>query len=209
MASSKDIKRLVQFIRSNGITPSNSAPQSYNHMGATLSDAILQAGLNYNAVVKPRILRLLTCFPTATTTSHFMDLVDKFGADKLLNWNHPEKPARLIALTNFFYVRSIETESDLSAWLQTPNNAILIESIKGVGPKTVDYIKMLVGMPAIAVDRHLKTFVMSAGLKPTGYTAIRRVVEGAADTLRLNRTCLDYAIWLHVSTESTASLGRR
>jgi len=178
---------------------SASVAHGYKHMGATLSDAILQAGLNYNTVVKPRVLRLLHNFPRATTTSKFLDLIDEFGAEHLLNWKHPEKPTRLITIANSFYVRSIETENYLRDWLQSPDNAMDLESIRVVGPKTVDYLKMLVGIPAVAVDRHIRTFVQRAGFRSSNYTAIREVVEEAADRLQVHRTSLDYAIWVHIS----------
>lgn len=58
---------------------------------------------------------------------------------------------------------------------------------------------MLVGIPAIAVDRHIRAFVQQSGFKSHNYTAIRKVVEDAADQLNMHRTDLDYAIWLHVS----------
>lgn len=202
MASSKQVEKLIRFIQSNGIVPSNPIAHGYKHMGATLSDAVLQAGLNYNAVVRPRVSRLLHGFPRATTTSKFLDLIDEFGAEHLLNWKHPEKPARLIAVTSFFYVRSIETENCLREWLQIPNNAEHLEDIRGIGPKTVDYLKMLVGIPAVAVDRHIKTFVRHSGFESNNYTAIREVVEKAADQLRVHRTSLDYAIWVHVSSKT-------
>jgi hypothetical protein len=59
--------------------------------------------------------------------------------------------------------------------------------------------KMLVGIPAVAVDRHIRTFVQRAGFRSNNYTAIREVVEEAADRLQVHRTSLDYAIWVHVS----------
>ena len=32
---------------------------SYNHMGATIADAVLQAGTIYDTVVRPRVSRIL------------------------------------------------------------------------------------------------------------------------------------------------------
>lgn len=168
-------------------------------MGATLSDAVLQAGLNYNTVVRPRVTRIINCFPSATTTSKFLDLIDELGIEHVLNWQHPEKLSRAIALANFFYVRSIETENCLGEWLQSAANCDNLENVRGVGPKTVDYLKMLAGIPAVAVDRHIRTFVNSAGVKANDYASIREVVELAADALQVHRTNLDYAIWVHVS----------
>ena len=68
------------------------------------------------AGVKPRVLRLLHNFPKATTTSKFLDLIDEFGAEHLLNWKHPEKPTRLITIANFF-LRSKHRNRKLSTRL--------------------------------------------------------------------------------------------
>ncbi|HWY32681.1 MAG TPA: hypothetical protein VNX46_18090 [Candidatus Acidoferrum sp.] len=199
MSSSEQADQLIHYIKHSKLSVAPSAVQTYKHMGATLSDAILQAGLNYNFVVRPRVLRMLHYFPQANTTSQLLDLIDKYGAAYLLSWNHREKPSRLIAIANFFYVRSIENENCLREWLESSVNAKSLENIRGVGPKTIDYLKMLVGIPSVAVDRHIKTFVQRAGCKTDNYTAIRRVVEDAADRLHVHRTNLDYAIWVHVS----------
>jgi endonuclease III len=205
MSSTKHVAKIVRFIRSNGIRASTAPNYGYSHMGATLSDAVLQAGLNYKTVVKPRVERLLERYPKATTTTQLMDLLDEYGAEHLLNWGHPEKPARLVAITNFMYVRSIETERCLREWFQSSGSAADLEEIRGVGPKTVDYLKMLAGLSAVAVDRHLASFVHRAGFRSNDYNAIRRVLEGAADRLQVDRTSLDYAIWAHVSGNGGAN----
>jgi hypothetical protein len=46
-------------------------------------------------------------------------------------------------------------------------------SIKGIGPKTVDYFKILVGVSTAAIDRHLLNFLKLAGLTPAGYRETR------------------------------------
>lgn len=199
MVSITPVDKLIWYIRSKGILPLKPVLYGYRHMGATLTDAILQAGLNYASVVGPRVSRIIHSFPHATTTSRFLDLIDKFGANYLLDWNHPEKPTRLIAIANFFYVRSVETENCLREWLQKPCSESSLRSIRGVGPKTVDYLKILVGIPAIAVDRHINEIVGRAGVNSRNYVEIRNIVEEAADRLKVNRTSLDYAIWVYAS----------
>src|SRR5579862_9257316 len=161
MASSAHVNSLVRLIRSSGIVVRPGNVHSYKHMGATLADAVLQAGLNYNAVVRPRVLRFLQKFPEATTTSKVLDYVHALGAEQLLNWKDSEKPARFVAVANFFYVRSVETEECLKGWLQKTDTDSQSElrQVRGIGPKTVDYLKMLVCLPAVAVDRHIKLFV--------------------------------------------------
>lgn len=64
-----DVDLLINFVRDNKdfqvIPPDISVP--YNHMGATITNAILQAGLKWESVVKPRIMNLRDNHPTAKT----------------------------------------------------------------------------------------------------------------------------------------------
>jgi len=204
MASSQNVEKLVDFIRSEGLETASATAYGYNHMGATLSDAILQAGLNYKTVVQPRVRRIINHFPNDKTTSQFLDLMDAFGLEHVINWQHPEKLGRLVTLANFFYVRSVETENCLRDWIQSTDNCSQLLNLRGVGPKTVDYLKMLSGCPAVAVDRHIRAFVKNAGIMSTDYASIRQVVEQAADRLNVVRTDLDFSIWNHVSQRHTS-----
>src|ERR1700739_2726243 len=45
---------------------------NYDHMGATISDSILQAGLTYESVVRPRIKHIRANYPEGRTTSAFL-----------------------------------------------------------------------------------------------------------------------------------------
>jgi len=57
MSLQDDINRLIRYITSlnDFELKGPDDPFPYNHMGATLSEAILQAGTNYSTVLKPRI----------------------------------------------------------------------------------------------------------------------------------------------------------
>ncbi len=175
-----------------------------SHIGAVFADSILQAGLNYNHVVKPRVLSLMCRFPSGSTTSGFMDLIGRHGAGELLKWRHPEKPERLRGLTNFFYLEGVETTCDLRIWLGLAENVMRLSGLRGIGPKTIDYMQSLVGLPAIAVDRHIRSFAESAGLRSMNYSYLRMVMEVAADRLNCGRQEFDGAVWRYMSTERTA-----
>ena len=45
-----------------------------DHIGALFTDAILQAGVNYRSVVRPRVERVLFNFPEANTVSSFSNV---------------------------------------------------------------------------------------------------------------------------------------
>ncbi len=175
----------------------------YAHMGATICDAILQAGLNYRTVVAPRIRQLTRQWPTARRTSAFAGLIRRHGVGTVLRWRDPEKPRRIVELTEFLAAAGVETEDDLREWMQPQRNAADLRSRRGIGPKTFDYLKRLVGIPTIAVDRHIRSFVRWAGLALTGYEEVSEAVASAADLLGVDCGSLDYAIWRHVSNLET------
>jgi hypothetical protein len=203
MGTSMFGRRVVEYIQT---LPDFPGPQfdhvSYRHMGATLCDAGLQAGLKYDTVVAPRVRCLLATWPDATTTSAFIQATCKVGLQAVLSWQHHEKLIRIMDWAYFFLCETVETEFDLRDWLHRPTNCDRFRCRRGVGPKTLDYIKILVGLPAVAVDRHLRAFVADAGVSVTEYNDVQRVIECAAENLHVSSSQLDYRIWLHMSSKA-------
>lgn len=171
----------------------------YEHMGAVICDAGLQAGINYRHVVYPRIQSLLSGHPEIKTTSGFLDLLNVHGADVILTWNGVKKLNTITQLAQFFAERGIETTAQLQAWLLEPQHLTDLETISGVGPKTVDYIQLLVGIPAVAVDVHLRNFVRQAGIDLTTYIEVRDVIASTAELMGVGQATLDHSIWSYMS----------
>ncbi|MCL5960655.1 MAG: hypothetical protein M1358_15350 [Chloroflexi bacterium] len=189
-------RNLADYIASlEGFTLVDGYHFGYNHMGAVITDAVLQAGVKYRTVVEPRVGHVLERYPEAGTTSKFLAILQAIGVNIVINWSHPEKPRRLLELTNFLAKADVETVGDLRDWLTQPENCGLLLQIKGIGPKTVDYMKNLVNVPTVAVDRHIRRFVEAAGIATGGYTEVQLVVEFAADLLNVSRPGLDHSIW--------------
>ena len=172
----------------------------YNHMGATISDAILQSGLNYKTVVKPRIDEILEKYPDAKTTSAFLRILNEIGPNKLLRWQDSEKPNRVLELVNLFIAEGIENEKQLKIWLKDKKHIALLEKVRGVGNKTIDYIKLLSGNRSTsAIDRHLLGFISEAGISVNGYSEAKDVINGAADLIGKDKSLLDHSIWKYMS----------
>ncbi|MCY2924411.1 MAG: hypothetical protein NT031_03080 [Planctomycetota bacterium] len=200
MSVAADAKKLAFFASSLDGFASFVAPrQPYGHMGGTITDTILQAGMNYRTVVQPRVQSLIDEHPEARTTTGFRNLIGFHGLRSLIRWNHPEKPRRIMDITWFLSNEGLDTEDALREWLIRPGNASLLLCLNGVGPKSVDYLKMLVGLPAVAIDRHVRVFVQAAGLRYTQYADVQQIVQLAADNLGMNRNSFDWAIWSYVS----------
>lgn len=192
--------QVVRFIQSlPDFEIDNNLPTTYDHMGALLTDSILQSGLNYKTVVWPRVERILVEFPDAATLTSFRDLLYRHGPYSILSWNHPEKPNRLMRLMFFLDTMDIETEIDLTLWLGNVENATALLGLPGIGPKTVDYMKRLVNLPSIPVDRHIFSFVERAGVSASNYREVQQTVEEAALLLGMHQVILDRAIWSYMS----------
>lgn len=169
----------------------------YDHIGACLTDSVLQAGLKYETVVEPRVHEVLA-MEEARTTSGFKALLDREGTKKVLRWKDDAKPECLEELVGLLLDEGVETEWGLKAWLNLDNDHKL-RAIKGIGPKTVDYIKMLVGIHTVAVDRHIRKFVEQAGYEVNSYKQVRDLVSQTANELGTDPSSLDHSIWVYMS----------
>jgi len=172
---------------------------TYDHIGAIIIDAILQSGLNYKTVVFPRVKKFIDSFPEQRTTIDFNVILQNHNIQDLIDWSGSIKTDRIYRLNNFFLEQNILTESDLIFWLQDPENETLLQSLNGIGPKTVDYLKILVGIQTIAVDRHLKNFVSNAGLFLDSYNNIKSVILVTSEKLNIDPISLDYSIWTYMN----------
>jgi endonuclease III len=200
MTVESDAQLLASYVRSlDDFTLIDEIVGDYDHMGATILDAVLQAGTTYDTVVRPRVERILADYPGANTTSRFLDVLLREGAKSVLDWDHNEKPLRVIHLTGFLWRQGIETEEQLREWIEEESNVEKLLSIKGVGPKTVDYLGMLVGRATVAVDRHLIRFLENAGVSVTSYAEAREILNQAADILGIDRRRFDQTIWHRMS----------
>jgi len=198
-----DARRVADFVSSlDGFMISPRKVQAYGHMGATITDSILQAGVNYRTVVEPRVRHVLQTYPEAKTSGAFLSIIERHGAGGVLNWRHPEKPRRVHELTSFFVAVNVETEETLRDWLLDAGRREELLKLKGIGPKTVDYLKRFVGISVVAVDRHVRRFIHSAGVRRAAYDEVQLVVAFAADLLKVPRCSLDHAIWSYSSEVS-------
>lgn len=176
----------------------------YHHMGATITDAALQAGLRYETVVWPRVQHVMT-IPEAATTSGFLDLLRERGGEEVVHWTHPEKLGRMVAVAELFVSESVETEADLRFWLCEDGDECIVHiaklaAVHGIGPKTIDYFKILCGeQDAAAIDMHLTRFLEQAGVRVTSYEQAREVIAGAAEELGVPVAQFDHSIWTYMS----------
>ena len=171
-----------------------------DHIGAALADCILQAGLNYRTVVRPRVERIKTSYPLAANLSGVKAVIDSGQIADFLCWHHPEKLSRFGGLVSLLCVDDVEKVSDLRDWLMRTSARDRMLSLHGVGPKTFDYLCCIVGIDRIAVDRHVISFASEAGVSTGHYDDLQAV---AADLLGMPRRDFDAWIWKHRARETS------
>lgn len=191
-------EKLANFIRGKNFAPV-AKRKPYYHMGATITDSILQAGLNYNHVVYPRVCKLITKYADYKTTCDFIVLMQVAPLSELISWKNPKKLQRVKDLTWFLYNNGLENEDQLAKWLDIEENISQLRKLDGIGPKTIDYLKMLSGSQAIAIDRHLFAFLELAGIPHCSYQEASLIYGKTAELLDTSQYELDKQVWLYMS----------
>lgn len=176
------------------------------HLGAVLADSVLQAGLNYTNVVRPRVLTILRVHPNRQTISSLVALIQDGKSGVFLNWRHHEKVSRFEGLVTFLKDWGIEDVQDLRAALASDEFCDAIQTVNGIGPKTVDYMACLVGIDSIAVDRHVRTFAKTVGVENDDYHFLRKSFCCAADLLSLPRREFDAWLWRRAAAPAQVQL---
>lgn len=174
----------------------------YYNMAATLTDSILQAGMNYKRVVYPRIYNILNRYADYKTTCDFIILFQTISIEEIIQWKNKRKQDTICELAWFLYNQNINTEDDLAKWILNDRNADKLLEINGVGRKTVDYLKLLSGQQAIPIDRHMFQFLELAGILTSDYKEASTILRKTASILQIGESVLDKVIWDYMSEKS-------
>jgi endonuclease III len=203
MSTDEDARRLVQYIQSLTHFVYHNVDPPYGHIGATIADAVLQANNKYDTNVTPRIQRILKQWPNARTVTAVLELLRSIPAVTFLNWKGRDRADRFTSILHLLQSENVESEADLQTWLTKDANLQKLLAINGVGPKTVDYLKIMVGLQSIAIDRRLLKFFGMAGIAINSgdYDTARDILKGAASLLSVSQADLDHSIWKYVGGE--------
>lgn len=175
----------------------NSRNKTNNNMGATIIDGILQAGLNYQNVVKPRVDKFKNEHRDVKTTSQFYELISNTDLSELIKMKG-QKPERIHSLVKFLKNEKVETEDDFYKWLESSDNLLRLSNIKGIKSKTIDYLKILSGhKETVAIDTRLINFIKMCcpDLENVSYEFGHNLLMKTAKKLNVEPTTLDFSIW--------------
>ena len=169
--------------------------RNYENIGATIADSVLQANNNYKRNVGPRITRIRREYAAVRTSQELSALLQELPVATYLNWKGADRIKRFSEILSLFLTKGIHTEAELRDWLETSGAREKLLEIHGVGPKTVDYLCILVGLPTAAIDRHLRNFLILANCVPGTYENSKQIIHAAADLLKVDRSEFDHSIW--------------
>jgi endonuclease III-like uncharacterized protein len=172
----------------------------YDHVGAIIVDAMLQAGASWAAVERRR--DKVRGYEEAKTTSGFLALLERqSSAASFLDWKG-RKPQRVLGLARFLKAEGVETTADLRAWIENASNQERILDVEGVGKKTSDYLLKLSGSQSIPIDRYWFQCLDEAGVQYAGYDDAQRIVQLAARMWDIDRSALDTSVWRYFRKSS-------
>lgn len=208
-----EVRKLVDHICSLGGDFKIVRAKPEVHIGAVITDAVLQVGHRWKTHVEPRVERIKTDYPNAATICVLLHLLETVGECGLLNWNGIDEQERFRLTIHFFAHEGINTVDDLTKWLESEDNRDRLISkstcvdkagIPKIADKTADYYRVMVGLPdAVAVDRFIKEFFDEAGIeiRRYKYKDLRAIVQLAAGPLSIVKGTeikpldLDQSIW--------------
>ena len=162
---------------------------------------MLQANNRYEQTVRPRIDRIRERYPSCDTLPALCRWLEAGPGDQLararqfLEWQGDRRAETLLAIVELLKRQGVHTEPQLAAWLSGEDSKTALRSVKFVGPKTVDYLGILVGAERVAVDRHLYAFLEAAGVATRDYAKAQALLNAAADRLGVAPRLLDHSIW--------------
>jgi hypothetical protein len=182
----------------------------YDHMGAAIADAVLQAQRDYYSVVAPRTERILKRWPEAKSVSGVLQCLKSVSPSDFLDWSdNPSSSSylahrvrRFVEILTLLKNSGVESTDDLKHWLTVEEHSAKLSAIYGVGSKTTEYIKILVGLQTAAPDTRLREFLAQAGIPSAGDLNDGEIINRTADLLSIPRSCFDQSIWQYVGAHS-------
>lgn len=202
MTLTKDGTRLLSFLDREGVDGGRQVERGWDHIGAVIVDATLQRQRKYSTVVLPRVKNLKDEWPDASTTSGMRQRIETGRLGETINWSPGPRLVQISELTSLFEALGIETVDDLRARLTDPTARpalrAKLRAVKYVGPKTVDYLDILVGLPSgVAIDSRIRAVMSAAGISDGTYSHLAALIREVADARGWRAGDLDAAIWAY------------
>lgn len=168
-------------------------------MGALLVDAVLQSGMNYKTFVMPRVKRVRTLYPHATTVIAVRRLLRSVGPKALLDVANIAKCTALWGLVDLLSEEQVDTVAELRAWIEMPGARHKLLAVHGVGEKTAAFLRILLGHDGIAIDTHVRRAAAAVKVVTKTDGELAALFAEAAVQTGYRLTDIDGALWTRES----------
>lgn len=206
MTLAEDAQKLLDHCDKVGVDLTKTRKRGWDHMGAVIADSALQRRRKYSTTVLPRVRELVAALGGKKSTSDFDRFSKTNNLHDALRWKGEGRIEQMRQTTRVLLEHSVETVADFGKALEdegTAGTALRadLRSIRGIGPKTMDYFRILVGLDWRAVDTRIKDFAHDARITDRSYDHLAAVLDAAAETRQVTVGALDAAIWEHESSK--------
>ena len=195
-----DAELLLAYMDREGYSVAEVQRGSGQHMGALIAETALQRQRSYASIVVPRVRRLRETWPDATTSTAFLEHIERDDLEAAVDWRPGERHEQMRQTAELLRAEGIETPAQLREALAPGSRRDELRSklrgIRNVGPKTVDYFDILTGWnDSVAIDSRIKKATANAGIKRTGYDHLSAVIRHAAELRGWRVGDLDALLW--------------
>lgn len=200
MESPNHTTALLEYLQASGITTPEPVKPGWPHIGGVIVDAVLQPQRSYENLVRPRVRHVIDTYPEAATTSGFLNLLQKEDPKDVMRYQSENRARIALNLATTFQQQNLNTVEEIRTRFQTPDekSALLknLQHIRGVGPKTANYVGILVGDPeSFAIDARIRKILRAAGIPRLSYNKTEKVIRDTAAQLGWHAGALDATLW--------------
>lgn len=196
----QDAERLLEYMDGHNIDGARQMTRGWSHIGALITDAVLQRRQKYKATVFPRVESLVREWPDAETIKGFRERIDGGDLSAVIRWKGEERLKQIQDIVSVFEELGIDDVDTLRLRLGAdPDRGEFrsaLRRVRHVGQKTVDYVDILAGVETgTAVDCRIRKHMKSAGVSNLTYRHVQAVMRQAADARGWRHGDLDAALW--------------
>lgn len=158
----------------------SSAHGGYLHIGATLTDLVLQPHFRkYASQVTPVVKRLQDQYPGCATVSAFISAMEETSPKYFLNLTDGQRARQVYAIAQYLDGEGVETEEKLAAWIRDPEKQRSFKQQRGMTARSLDYLRVLLGEDCVPVDHSIRPLLNRAGVPVDLYAEAQQACEAA------------------------------
>jgi hypothetical protein len=117
----------------------------------------------------------------------------------VIKYDEQARPLQVDEMAAVLELHGVETVGDFGEALEDSDRGPVLrkdlDRVRNVGPKTLDYLEIIVGISSVAVDSRLARVTKGAGIERTDYDHLAAVIRAAAAERGWRPGDLDAALW--------------